>query len=161
MTGLLYLGLRGHQIGLSGFNNSWGVTILIGAALGITMWFNVWFVIWPNQKIVIESATLAAQGKAALPEAANAGARGLTASRTNTMFSIPLLFFMASASHLPLSMGENSKIGIFWGCFAVIWAALEFNALKGKTGPITTIKGVITAGFVLTFVLFGLLISFA
>jgi F0F1-type ATP synthase membrane subunit c/vacuolar-type H+-ATPase subunit K len=45
--------------------------------------------------------------------------------------------------------GTNAIHGI------VIVGALELNALKGKTGPMTTVKGVITSGFVLAAVLYA------
>ena len=49
--------------------------ITVGAALGTLMFLNVWLIIWPNQKIVIASATQVAQGGEALPEAAAAAGR--------------------------------------------------------------------------------------
>lgn len=154
VTGIIYLEARRHQMGAGAFANQWGVCILTGAALGITMWFNVWFVIWPNQKIVIESTTLVAQGKTALPTAAAAATRALVASRTNTLFSIPMLFFMAAAPHLPINIGPEYKFGLLSIVLGLLWAGLEFNALKGKTGPMTTIKGVIHSGFALTAVIY-------
>ncbi len=157
LTGLLYLGLRGHRDGFAIFATSWGISILTGAVLGLLMWANVWFIIWPNQKIVIQSTTQAAQGKPALPEAAAAGARAGVASRTNTLFSIPMLFFMGAASHLPIAMNPNANLSVIAIVFAVIFGALELNALKGKTGPLTTVKGVIHCGFGLTAVLYILL----
>jgi uncharacterized membrane protein len=58
--------------------------------LGAIMWFNVWFIIWPNQKKVMGVVT-------ATPDEVNAARRtaGLT-SRVNTMLSIPMLYCMAS-----------------------------------------------------------------
>src|SRR3954470_11609661 len=52
LTGFVILMARGHQGGFGIFSSPWGVSILTGAALGITMFLNVWLVIWPNQKIV-------------------------------------------------------------------------------------------------------------
>jgi uncharacterized membrane protein len=75
--------------------------IYLGALLGILMFTNVWLIIWPNQKIVIASAKQVALGGAALPNAADALAAAGLASRTNMMFSIPMLFFMAASSHYP------------------------------------------------------------
>ncbi|MFZ9594573.1 MAG: urate hydroxylase PuuD [Bdellovibrionia bacterium] len=156
ITGLTYLAIKGHLGGFDLFTTSYGVTILMGMTLGLFMWGNVWFVIWPNQKIVIASAEKVAQGGAALPEAAAAGARALVASRTNTMFSIPMLFFMGAASHLSFNMSPTSHYGALAGSFAVILLALEWNALRGKTGPLTTVRGVIHCGFALAAVLYGL-----
>lgn len=158
ITGLVYLGIKGHQLGEAMFASSWGISILTGGLFGLIMWANVWFVIWPNQKIVIQSATQAAQGQAALPEAAAAGARAGVASRTNTLFSIPLLFFMGAASHLPIQMNEASNTSAYWIAFAVIAGVIEFNALKGKlVGPLTSVKGVIHAGFGLAIIMYALM----
>ncbi len=153
-TGWLYLMMRGHRDGAAIFGNSWGVAILTGATLASLMWANVWFVIWPNQKIVIESATKAATGGAALPNAAAAGAKAGLASRTNVLFSIPMLFFMGAASHLPIMISPTANLWILVVLFALILGGLEFNALKGKMGPMTTVKGVISSGFGLAAVLY-------
>jgi uncharacterized membrane protein len=113
------------------------------------MWANVWFVIWPNQKIVINSAIAVAGGGTANPAAAAAGARALVASRTNTVFSFPMLFMMGAASHLAIEVTDVSCFGTLALVFGAIMLALEFNALKGKTGPMTTVKGVIHCGLAL------------
>lgn len=160
VTGILYIGMKGHQQGFSVYGSSWGIAILIGAALGLTMWANVWFIIWPNQKIVIASATQVAGGGAANPEAAKAAPKALLASRTNTLFSIPMLFMMGAASHLPLPVTPESNIGLMAVILAALWLVLEGNAIKGKLGPLQTIKGVITCGFVLTGVIFLILSAF-
>jgi len=110
LTGLLYVGLKGHQGGFGIYETSWGLAILTGASLGTLMWANVWFIIWPNQKIVIASATQAAQGGKPLAHAAASANRASIASRTNTLFSIPMLFFMATASHLPLEISPEDQI---------------------------------------------------
>jgi uncharacterized membrane protein len=155
ITGLLYLGLKGHLAGsFEIFASSWGLNITIGMVLGIIMACNVWFIIWPNQKIVIQSATQAASGGQALPNAAAAGAKAGLASRTNTLFSIPLLFFMGAASHLPIAIGPNANFMVLGIVMAVIIGAIELNAIKGKTGPITSIKGVIHCGFALALVMY-------
>jgi uncharacterized membrane protein len=61
--------------------------------LGAIMWFNVWFIIWPNQKKVLGIVTVDAAQKAAAAKAAG------MASRINTMLSIPMLYFMVAQSH--------------------------------------------------------------
>lgn len=69
----------------------------IGAWLGTIMLFNVWLLIWPNQKKVLGL-------KPASDEEKNKARRvAFLASRTNTMLSIPMLFFMAGGwSHRAL-----------------------------------------------------------
>ncbi|MBY0470455.1 urate hydroxylase PuuD [bacterium] len=157
LTGFIILMARGHQGGFGIFGTSWGFAILTGAALGTLMFLNVWLVIWPNQKVVIQSATQAASGGQAIPDAATRGARAGVASRTNVLFSIPMLFFMGAANHLPFAMSENPKTSLYMLAVALIIGGAEYNALKGKTGPLTTIKGVITCGFALTAVFYILM----
>ncbi|MFQ5518428.1 MAG: urate hydroxylase PuuD [Mariprofundus sp.] len=79
-----------------GLGASAGWDIRIGAAFGIIMWFNVWHIIWPNQKKIIGIVEATADEKAA------AGKKALIASRINTLLSIPMLFFMTSSAHFPI-----------------------------------------------------------
>ena len=66
----------------------------IGMWLGIIMWFNVWFVIWPNQKKALGIVDATADEKAA------AGRTAMLFSRTNTLLSIPMLYAMVSAQNV-------------------------------------------------------------
>ena len=66
----------------------------IGLWLGIIMWFNVWFVIWPNQKKALGIVEADAEVKAASARTA------MLFSRTNTMLSIPMLFSMVIAQNI-------------------------------------------------------------
>jgi uncharacterized membrane protein len=77
-------------------NGTSGVEIMIGATFAIIMWFNVTFLIWPNQKKVIGIVEADADAKAA------AGKTALMASRINTLLSIPMLFLMFSSTHFPI-----------------------------------------------------------
>jgi len=136
--------------------------ILTGGLLGTLMWYNVWFVIWPAQQVVIASANAVAGGGQADPAAAGRGARAGLTSRTNTLFSIPMLFFMAAASHFTslaagADMGEGSLF-VYWIVFLALVAVLEWNALSG-TGkplqkPLATVSGTIHFGLGLTLVLY-------
>jgi uncharacterized membrane protein len=159
-TGLVILWWRSRGIGHEIFLNPWGLKIAVGSLLGIVMAANVWFIIWPNQKIVIASATQAATGGQPLPNAAAAGAKAGLASRHNVLFSIPMLFFMGAASFLPIQIADDANFVVFYGVLVAAIAGIEFNAIKGKMGPLTTIKGVITSGFVLTMLLY-FLVEFA
>ena len=132
--------------------------ITIGALLGTLMFLNVWLIIWPNQKIVIASATQVAQGGEADPAAAGAAPKAGLASRTNTLFSLPMLFFMGSSAHMANGLIDNaSPVGL--GVVLVIIAALQANAIFGKQGPMTSVKGVISCGFGLTAVLYGVMVA--
>lgn len=130
--------------------------ITVGAVLGTVMFLNVWLIIWPNQKIVIASATQVAQGGEALPEAASAAPKAGLASRTNTLFSLPMLFFMGSSAHMPTGLVTNAS-EISLGIVLLIIAALAANGIFGKQGPMTSVRGVISCGVGLTVVLYGLM----
>ncbi|MCY4213859.1 MAG: urate hydroxylase PuuD [Gammaproteobacteria bacterium] len=147
LTGLVMLGIRGAGLTMD---------IFIGSVLGILMFLNVWLIIWPNQKIVIASNEQIKAGGEALPEAAGAAPKAALASRTNTLFSIPMLYFMGSSAHLPNGpfIGGNMTALII---LLIIIAALELNAIFGKQGPLTTVKGVIASGFALWAVMLGVL----
>lgn len=132
------------------------IDITLGATLGTLMFLNVWLIIWPNQKIVIASATQVAQGGEALPEAAAAAPKAGLASRTNTLFSLPMLFFMGSSAHLPNGMVMDEANRMALGIALLIILALQGNAIFGKQGPMTTVSGVIISGSVLTAVLYGI-----
>ena len=135
------------------YKDSWGIFILTGSALGTLMFLNVWLIIWPKQQVVIASTNLVAEGGEALSDAADCGAKAALASRTNTLFSIPMLLFMGAASHYPFSVTETTSFsGLFWA-LAIIIGILEVNAIIGKPGPMASVKGVIISGFVLSLAL--------
>jgi uncharacterized membrane protein len=71
----------------------YGLTIGIGAWLGTVMLFNVWILIWPNQKKILGMV------EATPEQIAGAKSIALMASRTNTMLSIPMLMSMVGAHH--------------------------------------------------------------
>jgi uncharacterized membrane protein len=160
LSGWIILLHRMSVLGVRGFfNTSYGWTIFLGGTLGSFMWANVWFVIWPNQKVVIASATQVAQGGQPIPDAAARGQRAGFASRTNVLFSIPMLFYMGAASHLPLvgQVQRPQKVAMALLCAAII-LAIEANALIGTAGPtkkpLGTVKGTLWAGFVLAAVFY-------
>jgi uncharacterized membrane protein len=159
LAGILIYLIRLHEMGGGLFyNSSYGVTITIGGLMGTIMFLNVWLVIWPKQQIVIASANQVAQGGQALPAAAGAGRRAALASRTNTVFSIPMLFFMGAASHYTSLMGPSGAKGIFWLLALVIIAAVELNCLVGTQGatkkPLDSVSGALWFGFILTAVFY-------
>jgi uncharacterized membrane protein len=73
-----------------------GATRLIGIGmwLGLIMAFNVWFIIWPNQQKALGLVEASADDKKAAARIA------MLTSRFNTMFSIPMLYFMVGAQNL-------------------------------------------------------------
>ncbi len=160
ITGWLIIFHKIGQFGLTGFfNQSYGWAIFFGGMLGSLMWFNVWFVIWPAQQVVMASATQVAKGGQAIPEAAARGQRAGFASRTNTLLSIPMLFFMGAASHLPMLVRTTraGKVGALI-LLLVVLAAAEYNAMVGTAGAgkkmLSTLKGTFWGGFVLSAILY-------
>ena len=154
----IYL-MRMSEMGAGLFYSSpYGVTITVGGLLGTLMFLNVWLVIWPNQQVVIASANQVASGGQALPAAAGAGRRGGLASRTNTVFSIPMLLYMGAASHFPQMVHQFTSRGLFWLLVIIIVGAVEANALIGTQGatkvPLDSVKGALWFGFLLAGILF-------
>ena len=123
------------------FRSAAGMGISFGFLLGTTMAANVWMVIWPAQKIAIGSSVAVSEGGEADPAAPAAAKRAARASRVNTLFSIPLIFFMMFPSHFAGHFGDltNSAMVdsgariVIWIVFFVIWVAMELAAL-GKLG---------------------------
>jgi uncharacterized membrane protein len=157
LSGWLYLL---HRVSQVGFRVPYSWAILLGGILGTVMWANVWFVIWPKQKIVIQNAIETAAGRPANPAAAAEGARSGLASRTNTLLSIPMLFYMGAASHLTGLRVPRSGLG-FWIIAGAIVLVVEANALygapgKGTTKPLATVSGTLWAGFILALVFYVL-----
>jgi len=142
ITGLILMG--GLQHGGMGID----AYIVLGATMGTLMFLNVWLIIWPKQKIIlgmVEGDAAASAPKAAL------------ASRTNTLFSGPMAFFMLASPHLSgggSALVANSGLGLgAWLSLGLI-ALLEANAIFGKPGPIASVRGVIHMSLALTAVLF-------
>jgi uncharacterized membrane protein len=134
-----------------------GVSIATGILLAIVMFGNVWFVIWPAQKRNIANAQNVMAGQPADSGLAPVVRRAALASRTNTLFSIPMLFFMAATSHFaPFHTGASSgKRGAFLGIVLFTTAILELNGLGllggmepgGARAYMDSHKNTIIAGF--------------
>jgi len=149
ITGVILLStIRGGH-GIDGY-------MVMGALMGILMFLNVWLIIWPNQKIVIGIV----EG-----DAATAGPKALLASRTNTLFSLPMALGMLGSQHGGGGAGSivdhaaGGASPVTMGLMAVIALiiALEVNAVVGKTGPMASVKGVIHCSVALTVVCMVLL----
>jgi len=92
VTGLILAALMGyiadaHSLGALGGGHT---AIGLGMWMGIIMWFNVWFIIWPNQKKALGMVSAEADEKAAAAKTAG------QYSRVNTLLSIPMLFCMVA-----------------------------------------------------------------
>ena len=122
--------------------------VLTGGTLGTLMWFNVWFVIWPIQQVAIASAEQVAGGGEAIPEAATRAPIAARASRTNTLFSIPMLFFMGAARHLGL-VGADPGYGPYLLVMLIATLVVELNIFFGTAAtqkPLASVSGTIHFG---------------
>ena len=98
ISGIILGHLNGYllsalQLGIADSNPA-NTAIGIGMWLAIIMFFNVWFVIWPNQKKALGIVEVSAEEKAGAAKTA------MLFSRTNTLLSIPMLFAMVSAQNI-------------------------------------------------------------
>lgn len=139
LSGAVLLMLTGAMKSFVGSSLIW-----MGALAGTFMFLNVWLVIWPNQKIVI--GIKEGDGPAA-------GAKASLASRTNTLFSGPMLLGMLGSKHLYIS--DLSTTGLGAACALIV--VLELNALFGKMGPMASVVGVVHSSIALTGIIWALL----
>ena len=131
LTGVILL----HQISVR-----IGTEIILGSTMGILMLLNVWGIIWPNQKIVLGLK----EGDASV-----AGPKAALASRTNTLFSVPMLMFMVYSAHGYAPISLNAIMAA-----SVIIFLIQANAIWGKMLlAITSVRSVIISSFVLAVVL--------
>ena len=124
--------------------------IVLGAFMGTLMMLNVWGIIWPNQKIMIGLA----EGDKAV-----AGPKAALASRTNTLLSLPMLYFMVASVHgFAASGGAWASVSITALIIGlVIIVAIEANAIWGKMlGLIQSVSGVITSSIILAIIMAGI-----
>lgn len=134
ITGLYLFKTLGATVGANDY-------IMVGALMGTLMFLNVWVIIWPAQRIALGMKE--GDGPAA-------GAKALLASRTNTLFSAPMAYFMLASAHKKAyATGVDTGLYIALGIIIL----LEINAIMGKQGPLTSVKGVIFSSIGLTAVL--------
>ena len=143
LTGLILI----HQI-----TARIGTEIILGVTMGTIMMLNVWGIIWRNQKIVLGMKD---------GDVATAAAKAGLASRTNTLFSVPMLMYMVYSAHAPgsyLVLEDWSSLSLIIG-LAIIFV-IEANAIWGKMLPvIASVRAVITCSFVLA-IIFKLITDF-
>ena len=133
LTGLILI----HQI-----TARIGTEIILGVTMGTIMMLNVWGIIWRNQKIVLGMKD---------GDVATAAAKAGLASRTNTLFSVPMLMYMVYSAHAPgsyLVLEDWSSLSLIIGLGIIF--VIEANAIWGKMLPvIASVRAVITSSFVL------------
>ena len=131
LFGVLLVGIQGDGENIDLYlSGGGGTSILTGMLFGITMFLNVWGVIWRNQKIVIGNAENVAGGGEANPDAPAAAKKAARASRCNTLFSIPMLFFMLFTSHGGwFDFDTTSSTIVYWVLVLALWAFIEASAL--------------------------------
>ena len=135
--------------------------IILGATMGTFMMLNVWGIIWPNQKIVIGLKD---------GDPGVAGPKAALASRTNTLFSVPMLYCMVSSTHPTMFTTAGGYINVYPTGEVVVTLneiallvglalilLIQANAIWGKMlGVISSVRSVIILSFVLTIIISGL-----
>src|SRR3954462_10184962 len=101
--------------------------VMFGALLGIIMWFNVWFVIWPRQKKILGGMAAGTPH----PDAAKLAATAGKASRFNTYASSPMLFSMVAAQHLAAMTTSALLLSLVVGIG--FWFGMIKRSFKVKT----------------------------
>ena len=142
LTGLILLWWVSNQ-------QRFNLGIALGALMGTIMMLNVWGIIWPNQKIMIGLA----EGDKTV-----AGPKAALASRTNTLLSLPMLYFMVASVHGFAASGgawaSTSMTALIIGLAIIV--VIEANAIWGKMlGLIQSVSGVITSSIILTIIMAG------
>ena len=142
LTGLILLWWISSQ-------QRYNLGIVLGALMGTIMMLNVWGIIWPNQKIMIGLA----EGDKTV-----AGPKAALASRTNTLLSLPMLYFMVASIHGPLASGgawaSANTTALIVGLAIIV--VIEANVIWGKMlGLIQSVSGVITSSIILTIIMAG------
>src|SRR5437660_9916163 len=136
LAGILMYLIRLAQTDAGAFYSSqYGIAITVGGLIGTIMFLNVWLVIWLKQQIVIASTNQVAQGGQALPAAAGAARRAALTSRTNTVFSIPMLLYMGAASHYSPMVHQSDSRALFWLLLIVIIGSVECKPLLATQAP--------------------------
>ena len=126
---LVYMFTPGEGFGPSAlFSTPEGISaralwILFGMTLGSIMWFNVWFIIWPAQKSML-------QGKVPADNLPATRKRAMLASRTNTYLSAPLLFAMLAPHAYGAINPVTLLVAVAIGA-AVIWHLIKFSPKVG------------------------------
>jgi uncharacterized membrane protein len=140
------------------FKSPFLTLFLTAAALGSTAWFNVWFVLWPNARLALDQH----------PEDARArtrAARAICALGTNSLLTLPLLFFAGAAHGLPSIAGSGRSVPErYWLAVAALVGIVELNALlrpHARRPLLSTPTGAVLGGIALTTLLFAAIVRFA
>ncbi len=157
LTGISILAFQEVLFDMDYYKTARGISIATGILFALVMFLNVWLVIWPNQKIFIANAEATAAGREALPNAATAARKAACASRTNTLFSIPMLFFMGATSHFAprFDAAAGGDRAVYWLIVLAIIVIFEGIALTAPAAGaaqafyIDDHKKTIISGFVL------------
>lgn len=129
LFGLSIIAVQGEDTDLY-FQGHHGTAIMTGILFAVTMFLNVWGVIWPNQKVVIGNAETVASGGQANPDAPAAAKKAGRASRANTFMSFTMLWFMIFAAHGGTWFrADAGTTVVYWIVILVVWAFVELSAL--------------------------------
>lgn len=108
LSGLIYLYLAYIMPAgnMKFMGTSHGIWLSLGILFATIMWFNVWFVIWPAQRKIINGVKSGTPADASIPK------RALLFSRINTYLSVPMLFLMGAGKHLGPVIDPRTGAGL-------------------------------------------------
>jgi len=126
--GLILFFLNYSPNNWANFNGVRGHWISLGMLFGTIMWFNVWFIIWPAQRKIINGVKT---GSPAAPEIAN---RAMWASKMNVYLSIPLVFSMLAAG----SLSPFKHDDWYWYVIVIVIGFAAANGLYKRAAKVST-----------------------
>ncbi|HTA76531.1 MAG TPA: urate hydroxylase PuuD [bacterium] len=109
------------------FTTARGHWISMGILFGTIMWFNVWFIIWPAQRLIINGIKT---GPPAAPEVAK---RATMASKVNTYLSVPMVFSMLAAG------GHFIHDEWYWFVGVIVVGFFAVNGCYKRAAKVTNI----------------------
>ncbi len=115
------------------FDTSRGRWITFGALLGTIMWFNVWFVIWPRQQVIIPSVAGLREKPGDFDQLVAVAGKF---SRINTYLSVPMLFGMGARQHFGMKTAAGD-----WIMMLVVFAVgfgIAYHVVNGVAGKVGT-----------------------
>jgi len=124
LTGILHI-FANYSLS---FYSSWGISMLLGSALGSIMWLNL--VLGPKL--------------------------GRNLGYANFLFAVPMLFFMEAASHLGIAVNAESDRWAAVLSLGLPLLIVELYVLMGKGPQVTNFKRALLAGIILNIVLYSI-----
>ena len=132
ISGLLIIGDKWSQTAptFSGAGAGQTIWIIFGMTLGLIMWFNVWFIIWPHQQVIINGIKTGSKA----PDHDARIRKAFLASRFNVYASAPMLLGMIFGSHLGTTGVVQTLIGVALALAVGLGTVHHLIGIAGRVG---------------------------